>query len=114
MYKVLERARVILEQSPPCLYHDPHFVHDGMARRADGVPTSPENKPAVMFTLTGSVARAVWELTGETWVDRHILYSAALQPIMDRTCLDHTRFLFVCDRLGREKCLRLIDEVLEI
>jgi len=113
-FKVLEKARLILHRHEFCLYHDPRFTIKGIARQADGNVTSPENKPAVMFTLTGAVCRAIYDMTKRRWVDEYNVYSAAMRPLYDRVCLDHYQFLIMCDKLGKAKCLALLDEVIEV
>lgn len=111
---IQQRAKKILETRPFCLYHDPRLAYDGIARRGDGISTAPENKPAAQFTLTGAVARAVFELTGETWVDRHDDYCNAMMPLWSRVSFDHGKFLRLCDQMGRERCIKLLEEVLAI
>lgn len=108
------RAKYILEHQPFCMFHDPRFSQDGIARRGDGIATSPENKPAAMYTLTGAVARAVFELTGEPWTIRHEEYCSAMMPLWSRVSYNHARFLRLCDQMGKDKCIKLLEEVLAI
>lgn len=108
------RAKYIMQRRLFCLYHDPRFEQDGIARRGDGCSTAPENIPAVMFTLTGAVARAVFELTGEPWTARDEDYCNAMMPLWSRVSFNHAKFLRLCDQMGKEKCIKLLEEVLAI
>lgn len=115
---IQQRARHILATQTFCLYHDPRFPTDGIARRGDGIVTAPENKPAVQFTLIGAVAKATFELHGSPWTKRPASYEDdyhnAMWPLWSRVSFDHMTFLRLCDKMGRDRCIKLLDEVLEI
>lgn len=110
--RILVKARVIV-QKQFCLFHDPRWEVSAIARRADGEPTAPENKPAVFFTPTGAVARAVFNVTGQNWMDQDNLYKAAMAPLMARTSRDTYQFLRICDQWGMERILALFDEAIK-
>jgi hypothetical protein len=111
--RVLEKAKQVLEENDFCLYHDPRYSHDGIARRTDGIVTAAENVPATQFTLTGAVSRAIYDLTGQTWVTRHDDYERAMYPLQERICYDPSQFLRICDKMGRDGCIKLLNEVLD-
>ena len=112
--RILTRAKWIMEHHDFCLYHDPDRKYDGVARRADGLTISAHSKIAAQFTLTGAVAKAVCDVTGEDWIVRHDDYAAAMRPLHERVSFNHMRFLRICDQMGKEKCIKLLEEVLTI
>lgn len=112
-YRVIQKAIEILETRDFCLFDDPRFNRCGIARRADGTVTSPENLPATMFTLTGAVARAIYDLTGETWIQRATLYDSVMNKLQSRVSYNHRFFLNHCDKLNRDGCIKLLKEVLD-
>lgn len=112
--RILSRAKTILETSQFCLYNDPRYPQNGFARRADGTVTAPENIPAVMFTLSGAVIRAIADLSQERWNVNYDDYYNAISLLQQRISFNDHRFLRECDKMGKEKCLKLLDEVLEI
>ncbi len=109
--RILVKARILIDKKF-CMFHDPRWPDCGVARRADGVPTAPHNKPAVLFTPTGAVARALFDMTGFDWVTQHDLFAMAMMPIWKRTTSNQTAFLRICDQWCKERILELFDEVI--
>jgi hypothetical protein len=112
-YRVLQVAKQILEKEEFCLYDDPNYSHCGFARTADGNVTSATNRVARQFTLSGAVARAAYSLSGD-WVSGHggRCYDGAIIMLQEKSATNPVAFLRHCDKLGKEGCIKLIEEII--
>src|SRR5688572_16090521 len=97
-YHILQKARDILKANPYCKFDDPRFSKKGIARTAHGIPTSPENEPAEMFTLIGALRLASYRITDNR--ENGEGYTIALNKLQAQTSYNYGQFLRVCDKLG--------------
>lgn len=114
-YRVLQVAKEILEKREFCQYDDPRYPDIyGYARTSSGASTDPVNNAARQFTLMGALARASFDLSGN-WISGHggACYDIALDKLQSKVSYTNLAFYRHCDKLGKEGCIKLIEEVLE-